>query len=119
AQSRVRHSGGGRHPGRHAAHQHRRPRAGGRLERHGRDPRIRGDAAQRPAGNGLMTGTTIDRGAATGSAASPLQRTAATATDIWNDSADVDELAYAIEHGAVGATANPTIVHDIWKKDPS
>jgi transaldolase len=66
-----------------------------------------------------MTGTTIDRGAATGSAASPLQRTAATATDIWNDSADVDELAYAIEHGAVGATANPTIVHDIWKKDPA
>jgi transaldolase len=66
-----------------------------------------------------MTGTTIDRGAPTGSAASPLQRTAATATDIWNDSADVDELAYAIEHGAVGATANPTIVHDIWKKDPA
>jgi transaldolase len=66
-----------------------------------------------------MTGTTIDRGVATGSAASLLQRTAATATDIWNDSADVDELVYAIEHGAVGATANPTIVHDIWKKDPS
>ncbi len=65
-----------------------------------------------------MTGTTIDRGSLTGSSASPLQRTAATATDIWNDSADVDELAYAIEHGAVGATANPTIVHDIWKKDP-
>jgi transaldolase len=49
---------------------------------------------------------------------SPLQQTAATATDIWNDSSDVDELRYAIEHGAVGATANPTIVHDIWKKDP-
>ncbi len=51
-------------------------------------------------------------------ALSPLQRTAATATDIWNDSCAVDELAYAIEHGAVGATANPTIVHDVWKKDP-
>jgi transaldolase len=49
---------------------------------------------------------------------SPLQRTAATATDIWNDSCDVDELRYAIEHGAVGATANPTIVHDVWRKDP-
>src|SRR3954451_12565180 len=48
----------------------------------------------------------------------PLQHTAATATDIWNDSADVEELRYAIEHGAVGATANPTIVHDVWKKDP-
>jgi transaldolase len=51
-------------------------------------------------------------------ALSPLQRTALTATDIWNDSCDVDELTYAIEHGAVGATANPTIVHDVWKKDP-
>ena len=51
-------------------------------------------------------------------ALSPLQQTAATATDIWNDSADVEELRYAIEHGAVGATANPTIVHDVWKKDP-
>lgn len=49
---------------------------------------------------------------------SPLQQTAATATDIWSDSCAVDELAYAIEHGAVGATANPTIVHDVWKKDP-
>src|SRR6188508_589413 len=51
-------------------------------------------------------------------ALSPLQQTAATATDIWNDSCAVDELAYAIKHGAVGATANPTIVHDVWKKDP-
>jgi transaldolase len=50
---------------------------------------------------------------------SPLQQTAATATDIWNDSCAVDELTYAIEHGAVGATANPTIVHDVWKKDPA
>lgn len=50
---------------------------------------------------------------------SPLQQTAATATDIWNDSCDVAELRYAIEHGAVGATANPTIVHDVWKKDPA
>ncbi|HEY5488333.1 MAG TPA: transaldolase family protein [Candidatus Limnocylindrales bacterium] len=50
---------------------------------------------------------------------SPLQQTAATATDIWNDSCAVDELENAIEHGAVGATANPTIVHDVWKKDPT
>ncbi len=49
---------------------------------------------------------------------SPLQQAAATATDVWSDSCAVDELAYAIEHGAVGATANPTIVHDVWKKDP-
>ena len=39
-------------------------------------------------------------------------------TDIWNDSCNVDELAYAVGFGAVGATANPTIVVDNWKKDP-
>lgn len=50
---------------------------------------------------------------------SPLQATAATATDLWNDSCDVEELTYAIAHGAVGATANPTIVHDVWKRDPA
>jgi transaldolase len=50
---------------------------------------------------------------------SPLGRTiATTATDIWNDSCAVDELEYAISYGAVGATANPTIVADLWKADP-
>ena len=49
----------------------------------------------------------------------PLARTVATTpTDIWNDSCAVDELEYAIAFGAVGATANPTIVMDVWKKDP-
>jgi transaldolase len=61
----------------------------------------------------------------TGSAAlpladSPLGRTVATtATDIWNDSCAVEELEYAISYGAVGATANPTIVADVWKADPA
>ena len=51
---------------------------------------------------------------------SPLGRTiATTATDIWNDSCAVDELEYAISFGAVGATANPTIVADVWKHDPA
>jgi transaldolase len=51
---------------------------------------------------------------------SPLARTVAeTATDIWNDSCAIDELKYAIGFGAVGATANPTIVVDNWKKDPA
>ena len=51
---------------------------------------------------------------------SPLARTIAdTPTDIWNDSCNVDELAYAVAFGAVGATANPTIVVDNWKKDPA
>lgn len=50
---------------------------------------------------------------------SPLGRTiATTATDIWNDSCAVDELEYALSYGAVGATANPTIVVDVWNKDP-
>ena len=50
----------------------------------------------------------------------PLGRTIAeTATDIWNDSCAVDELEYAVAFGAVGATANPTIVVDNWKKDAS
>jgi transaldolase len=51
---------------------------------------------------------------------SPLGRTIAmTATDIWNDSCAVDELEYAISYGAVGATANPTIVTDVWQSDPA
>jgi transaldolase len=53
-------------------------------------------------------------------AASPLGRTiAGFATDIWNDSCNVDELAYAVSFGAVGATANPTIVVDNWRTDPA
>jgi transaldolase len=48
----------------------------------------------------------------------PLGRTIAeTDTDIWNDSCAVDELEYALSFGAVGATANPTIVVDVWRKD--
>ena len=50
---------------------------------------------------------------------SPLGRTIATTdTDIWNDSCAIDELEYAISFGAVGATANPTIVTDVWKAEP-
>lgn len=40
-----------------------------------------------------------------------------TKTDIWNDSCSVKELTYAIEHGAVGATSNPTIVLDVLKQE--
>jgi transaldolase len=50
----------------------------------------------------------------------PLGRTVATtATDIWNDSCSIPELEYAISFGAVGATANPTIVTDVWKQEPA
>lgn len=49
---------------------------------------------------------------------SPLhQTTATTATDLWNDSCSVQELAYAIEHGAVGATSNPPIVLGVLQKE--
>ncbi|MDD5371009.1 MAG: transaldolase family protein [Anaerolineaceae bacterium] len=49
---------------------------------------------------------------------SPLQRTVTgTATDYWNDSCSVEELNYAIENGAVGATTNPTIVLGVLKKE--
>jgi transaldolase len=42
---------------------------------------------------------------------SPLHKmTQTTPTSLWNDSAAIDELTYSIDHGAVGATCNPTIV---------
>jgi transaldolase len=44
------------------------------------------------------------------------QMATTTATDYWNDSCAVDELRYAIERGAVGATSNPTIVCAVLKK---
>jgi len=48
---------------------------------------------------------------------SPLhQMTQTTPTVLWNDSADIDELKYAIEHGAVGATCNPVIAVGILKR---
>lgn len=48
----------------------------------------------------------------------PLYETATTtATDYWNDSCSVEELTYAIERGAVGATSNPTIVGEVLKKE--
>jgi transaldolase len=48
----------------------------------------------------------------------PLSRTARLGpTDYWNDSCAVDELAYAIERGAVGATSNPSIVLDVIGKE--
>ncbi len=49
---------------------------------------------------------------------SPLHQTVSTtATDYWNDSCSVEELTYAIGHGAVGATTNPTIVLGVLKKE--
>jgi transaldolase len=47
----------------------------------------------------------------------PLWETAQTASDYWNDSCSIEELTYAIERGAVGATSNPTIVGQVLKKE--
>lgn len=48
----------------------------------------------------------------------PLHEMAATTpTDYWNDSCSVEELSYAIERGAVGATTNPAIVLGVLKKE--
>jgi len=47
---------------------------------------------------------------------SPLhEMTQTTPTCLWNDSAALDELTFALEHGAVGATCNPVIAHTILK----
>ena len=49
---------------------------------------------------------------------SPLHKMSmTTATDFWNDSCSVEELTYAIEHGAVGAPSNPTIVLTVLKQE--
>ncbi len=49
---------------------------------------------------------------------SPLhEMTQTTPTCLWNDSAALAELRYALEHGAVGATCNPVIVLDVLKQE--
>jgi transaldolase len=49
---------------------------------------------------------------------SPLhEMTQTTRTCLWNDSSSLQELGYAIDHGAVGATCNPVIVVDVLKRE--
>lgn len=49
---------------------------------------------------------------------SPLHKMVSTTdTDLWNDSCSVSELAYAIDNGAVGATANPVIIAEVLGKE--
>jgi transaldolase len=51
---------------------------------------------------------------------SPLSRMVQRSpTAAWNDSCAQDDLAYAIERGAVGATSNPTIVLEVMQKEGS
>jgi transaldolase len=46
-----------------------------------------------------------------------LQMTRETPTQYWNDSCAVDELTYAVERGATGATSNPSIVLEVMKRE--
>lgn len=49
---------------------------------------------------------------------SPLLRmTQETPTQYWNDSCAIEELAYAAERGATGATSNPSIVLEVMRKE--
>jgi transaldolase len=49
---------------------------------------------------------------------SPLHKmVSTTVTDLWNDSCAVSDLRYSLEHGAVGATSNPTIVFGVIQQE--
>jgi len=48
----------------------------------------------------------------------PLHEMACTTiTDLWNDSCSIEELTFAVAHGAVGATTNPSIVVYVLNKE--
>jgi transaldolase len=46
-----------------------------------------------------------------------LQTVSGRPTDYWNDSCAIDELRYAVDRGATGATSNPSIVLEVLSKD--
>jgi transaldolase len=49
---------------------------------------------------------------------SPLHKMVSTTpTEFWNDSCAAADLKYAMEHGAVGATTNPTIVFGVVQQE--
>lgn len=49
---------------------------------------------------------------------SPLhQMTRTTCTCLWNDSSSLQDLGYAIQHGAVGATCNPVMVVEALRRE--
>jgi transaldolase len=69
-----------------------------------------------------MTASRVDVTEAPAAAAAtpdlePLALTALTATDYWNDSCSIEDLTYAIERGATGATSNPTIVGEVLTRE--
>ena len=57
-------------------------------------------------------------GLAEGLIDSPMLRTVSgRATDYWNDSCALDDLRYAIDRGATGATSNPSIVLEVLRRE--
>src|ERR1035437_8649973 len=79
-------------------------------------------------GTDLLPGADADRGQGPGRERGPsmtmtmvdsplLRTTRDSETDYWNDSCAVDELTYAIDRGATGATSNPSIVLEVLKKE--
>jgi transaldolase len=46
-----------------------------------------------------------------------LQTVTGRPTDYWNDSCAIDELRYAVDRGATGATSNPSIVLEVLGKE--
>ncbi len=48
-----------------------------------------------------------------------LRMTRETPTQYWNDSCSVEELTYAVDRGATGATSNPSIVLEVLRKEAS
>ena len=63
-----------------------------------------------------MSGAVTDAGPT--KSLGPLARTALESpTTIWTDSCSIEDLRYGVSIGAVGATANPTIVTEIWRAD--
>ena len=49
---------------------------------------------------------------------SPMKKTVSLCdVEIWNDSCSIEELEYAISHGATGATTNPVIVLNVLKQE--
>jgi transaldolase len=69
-----------------------------------------------------MTASDVDvtealAGAEAAQALEPMALTALTATDYWNDSCSIEDLTYAIERGATGATSNPTIVGEVLTRE--
>ena len=63
---------------------------------------------------------TVTQSPPRGEASSPLlEMTRTTPTCLWNDSADLSELAQSISFGGVGATCNPVIALAVLKSDPA